>query len=272
MFLLSSPQQIVENPVLLAVLLRCHAKQTLCLVAIDEVHLYAMHGRSFRVAMCILQRLFFEVVFKSGVWHPLFLGMTATMTDSLLTSFTTLTNVTWNTKNEKDPYNKYPHLLWSDASAFRQRYINMGLRICSNMEKKLLHLLVGILLSSATVCVCVFVNFVSECAKWSKVFEDLLADNHSYTAVLTIHGEMDKNEKFGYVKLYTGHLSMPDYDPRALIGTAAVNTGMDNICLEPVDRFGFPRCPSTLLQERGRNARMAGMLIAFCTRKRRDCL
>ena len=74
---------------------------------------------------------------------------------------------------------------------------------------------------------------------------------------------MDKNEKFGYVKLYTGHLSMPDYDPRALIGTAAVNTGMDNICLERVDRFGFPRCPSTLLQERGRNARMAGMSGAF---------
>ena len=125
MFLLSSPQQIVENPALLAALLCCHAKQTLRLVAIDEVHLYAMHGRSFRVAMRILQRLFFEVVFKSGVWHPLFLGMTATMTDSLITLFATLTNVKWNTKNEKDPYNKYPHLLWSDASEFRQRYINM---------------------------------------------------------------------------------------------------------------------------------------------------
>ena len=82
MFLLSSPQQIVENPALLAALLRCHAKRTLRLVAINEVHLYAMHGRSFCVAMRILQRLFFEVVFKAGVWHPLFLGMTAMMTDS----------------------------------------------------------------------------------------------------------------------------------------------------------------------------------------------
>ena len=69
MFLLSSPQQILKNPALLAALLCCHAKQTLRLVTIDKVHLYVMYGRSFRVAMRILQRLFLEVVFESGIWQ-----------------------------------------------------------------------------------------------------------------------------------------------------------------------------------------------------------
>ena len=80
-----------------------------------------------------------------------------------------------------------------------------------------------------------FVNFVSECSKWAKRLEDLLVDAFLSVAVITIHGEMDKNEKFGFIQLFTGHLVMANYDCRALVGTAAVNTGINNKHLQLVN-------------------------------------
>ena len=139
----------------------------------------------------------------------------------------------------------------------------MGFVLASNMGKVLLEPMRDILLSSHTAAVCIFVNFVSECSKWAKRLEDLLVDAFLSVAVITIHGEMDKNEKFGFIQLFTGHLVMANYDCRALVGTAAVNTGINNKHLQLVNRFGIPRCVPTSLQERGRNARVAGMIGAY---------
>ena len=73
------------------------------------------------------------------------------------------------------------------------------------MGKALLEPTLGLLVSSATVAVCLFVNFVSECSKWAKHLEDLLVAVKLSVAVITIHGEMDKNEKFGFIQLFTDH-------------------------------------------------------------------
>ena len=96
MFLFTFPQSIVDNSEFLKAILQCHERRTLCLVSVDEAHLYAMHGRLFCVAMQILQHVLFNVIFAIGVCHPLILAMTAIMTDSLLTSFSILTNVQWD--------------------------------------------------------------------------------------------------------------------------------------------------------------------------------
>ena len=66
MFLFSSPQYLATNGIVIDDILRCRARQTFRLLAIDKAHLYAMHGRSFRDAMRILQRLLFVVLFKVG--------------------------------------------------------------------------------------------------------------------------------------------------------------------------------------------------------------
>ena len=110
---------------------------------------------------------------------------------------------------------------------------------------------------------CVFVNFVSECAKWAKVVEDLLNDIFSSISVVQINSEMDRHEKNGSIKLSTGFLKMVGYNPRVLVATSAVNTGIDNRQLQLVHRFGLLRCPTTLLQERGRNACAPGMTGAY---------
>ena len=87
------------------------------MVCLDEVHLYAMHGRTFRDCIRYLEQVFFRVIFsKNTSYHPLFLSMTATMTQSILHSLSTLTCVDWSLKR---------HQMWVSASAFRQRYIKM---------------------------------------------------------------------------------------------------------------------------------------------------
>ena len=76
---------------------------------------------------------------------------------------------------------------------------------------------------------------------------------------------MDKSEKFGFIKLFTGFLWMAGYDPRVLVATSAANTGIDNGQLQLMNCFGFLPCPTTLLQERGRNACVAGMTGSYIT-------
>ena len=80
---------------------------------------------------------------------------------------------------------------------------------------------------------------------------------------LVVHGKQDKHEKFGYISLFNGSLIMEDFVANILIATAAANTGIDKDNIEMVIRKGVPRDVITLLQERGRNARQAGMNGAY---------
>lgn len=66
-------------------------------------------------------------------------------------------------------------MLSSDSQSFRQRYIKIGLTLGSKLGKVLLEPMANLLASSPTVCVCVFVNFVSEVSKWAERLEHLLA-------------------------------------------------------------------------------------------------
>ena len=113
-FLFSSPYYIMKNLAILDAILRWHAKKTLCLVAIDKAHLYAMHGCSFRVAMHILQCLLFNVVLRAGIRHTLLLGMTTHHYGFHPNFVSNLANIDWNAKTGNDPWGKkhplQPHL------------------------------------------------------------------------------------------------------------------------------------------------------------------
>ena len=77
--------------------------------------------------------------------------------------------------------------------------------------------------------------------------------------IITIHGKMEKHDKFGFIKLFTGALLLDDYKPNICITTAAASTGIDKATLDMVIRMGIPRDVVTSFQERGRNARQPGM-------------
>ena len=254
MFLFTSPQYLANNSIILDAILQCHALQTLRLIAIDEAHIYAMHGRTFREAMRILQKIMFERIYKVGGWHPLFLAMTATMTLSLLSSFAILTNVDWTLKH---------HQLWSTAGEFRRRYIYFGLHVMSTIGKGILDSLIDLLKRRPTACAFIFVNFVTESAHWAELVEDRLTEAHVPGDVIIINGHMDKHEKFSFVRLLTRDITLEDYLARICVATAAANTGIDQKWMEWIDRIGLPRDVLTMLQEMGRNARQPGMTGAY---------
>ena len=78
-------------------LAQLEASRRLLCVAIDEAHLFAMHGRSFRESIRVLAEVFFHPLFATdAVTRPLFLAMTATMTARLLLDFSKLTHVDWS--------------------------------------------------------------------------------------------------------------------------------------------------------------------------------
>ncbi len=81
--------------------------------------------------------------------------------------------------------------------------------------------------------------------------------------VLAINGQMDKHEKFAFIRLFTGDIAMDGLNCRAVVGTSCVNTGIDHHNVRLVQRAGIPRCIVTSIQEGGRNARKDGMTGEF---------
>ena len=233
------------------------------MVAIDEAHLYTMHGRTFRECIRVLRDVFFETIFADGEWHPLFLVMTATMTLDLVESLSILTCVEWGKTIQTSNWPRAVHQMWSSAWDFRQRYIDMTFSVTGDIGQVAIPSLVCHLKRNNDSYACLFVNFKSECSVWSKKLEEQLAAAGMTIDVLQITGDMEKEEKFAFIRLFTSDLSLLDFNPRVLAATAAANTGIDQEQLDFVVRVGLPRCIITALQERGRNARVAGMIGCF---------
>ena len=66
MFCLCSPQYIATNTFFREALLRAHGRRVLRLVVVDEAHLYAAHGRSFREKIRVLKQVFFLKIYLAG--------------------------------------------------------------------------------------------------------------------------------------------------------------------------------------------------------------
>jgi superfamily II DNA or RNA helicase len=251
--LLCSPQYVASTPTFLSALLRCLEKKTLRLIALDEAHLFTMHGATFRHSIRFLRDEFFAIVYALGrEYYPLLLAMTATMPESLLRPFSSLTHV-----NFCDPR----HHLWGTAKEFQQRNIFMGLSTKNQaaVKQDALRPIVDLLKTDDEAHVCVFVNFRKEAGRTASVLEDIFAESFVQAGVLTINGDMDKHEKFAFIRLFTSVYRIDGIRFRVLVATAAANTGIDQPLCVRVVRLGLPRCPTTLLQERGRLVRKDGM-------------
>ena len=92
------------------------------------------------------------------------------------------------------------------------------------------------------ICFC---KFAKECGECTKNVKELLAENSLDIDVITINEKLDKDDKFGLVCLFTGSLTCEGARPQILIGTGAVNTGIDQRLVKLVLRVGIPRCLET---------------------------
>ena len=84
--------------------------------------------------------------------------------------------------------------------------------------------------------------------------------------VIHIHGSLLKAEKFWRVRLFCHSRESVDLDAnfRAMVGTNAVNAGIDNNELNLVLRFEMARGLPTAFQEQGRGSRIRGQPSTYC--------
>ena len=163
LFLLCSPQYIAANKKFCDAFLACNERGLLRLVAIDEAHLFSMHGRSFRESIRVLAEVFFRPLFGADrSSEPLFLAMTATMTARLLADFSPLTYVNWALER---------HQLLSTPTEFQQRYIKMDLHVTGDVKNAGLVPVVKVLKDNRDSRACIFVNFRHEASKWTQELE-----------------------------------------------------------------------------------------------------
>ena len=83
------------------------------------------------------------------------------------------------------------------------------------------------MVDNETAHACIFVNFRSECSKYAGEFEEIFgAASIRNVHLLEINGDMDKNEKFAFIRLFTTSVCLRRYYPRVLVATPAANTGI----------------------------------------------
>ena len=90
----------------------------------------------------------------------------------------------------------------------------MEFRVTADISQVGLPLLVEHLKDNETSYACVFVNFKMECSNWASKLEAKLAAASLTIDVLQIIGDMDKDEKFTFIRLFTSVISLSDFYAR----------------------------------------------------------
>ena len=57
--------------------------------------------------------------------------------------------------------------------------------------------------------------------------------------VIHVHGLLDKHEKFWFVRIFCAQLCVAELGAQIIVGTAAVNAGIDNKAVNLVVNMGF---------------------------------
>ena len=119
---------MVNNKAFVNVLLHtCRPNRTLRSVMIDEAHVWAQHGSTFRSEMRELSSTLFKPLFGSGDSGIFFLGCSATMTKRHVTLLSSLCSVGFPDDAK----------VWAQANMFSQDYMSVHLKIGSEYSKAL---------------------------------------------------------------------------------------------------------------------------------------
>ena len=145
--LISSPQALADNKKFRDQLLKCNCKETLRANVIDEAHLWAMHGKSFRDSIRVVGETYFKIVYGSNQSNtPLFMLMTATAPVAQIETMSKLTHVDWT--NER-------FQMRSSMTEFQQRNVSMMFEVSSNLSLIAYPLILKRLDQNSDVHVCV---------------------------------------------------------------------------------------------------------------------
>jgi len=229
-FIFSSPQFMAKNPAIMNALLNnCARKGTLRSITIDEAHLWAKHGSSFREEIRYLQHNFFAPLYAGNAIGTLFLALTATMSMLTLAIFSSLTSVGF-------PLEKR---VWADAKAFAQTNIKMQHLVSSEYTKNLNHV-VEYCRDHPSGGAFIFVNTKSLSHKLLPLLKRKLAENDIAVDVVHVHGSLAKEEKLNLIKLLMKTMTVGDFNPNILLATSAADIGIDHPDVGLVLIFEWP--------------------------------
>ena len=241
-FLFSSPQYMAENRAIMNALLNsCARKGTFRSITIDEAHLWAKQGSSFREEIRFLQHNFFAPLYAGNNDGPLFLAMTATMSLTTLATFSSLTSVGFPPERR----------VWSSASAFAQANITMKHHV-SNEYTRNLDEVVTLCRDTPSAGAFIFVNMKSLSHKLLPKLEDKLKGT---VDVIHVHGSLAKAEKLTMIKLLMGTMVVSGFKPNVLLATSAADLGINHPNCLMVLIFEWPEDLATYVQRRGRAGR-----------------
>ena len=249
-----SPHLLAAQHSIRNVLLNCATLGTLRSVTLDEAHLLAKQGASFRPEIRMLSKMFFRKLFANKLpsKRPYLLAVTATNSTSDQARLEGITCVSFPPE----------YCSWASAADFRQRQINMKMAITGNYSTNtnlvLRHL------AEHTSSAFVFFNTRSLLPGVIKHLEGKIDQHDTVDAdVIQIHGKMDKALKSININIFTGKLKLPDVNPRVLVATSAGDMGVDHPNAQYVLNCEFPEDPSTVIQRRGRASRRGENAVFF---------
>ena len=83
-----------------------------------------------------------------------------------------------------------------------------------------------------------------------KTLEQKLDRHKIKSDMVHIHGELDKYEKFYFTCFFCSDLNVPGYTPNTLVGTSAVNVGVDYLRVDFILQIGWPHERMRITSER----------------------
>ena len=247
-FVFASPQFLAKYQHIRRVLVEdCKRAGTLRSVTIDEAHLFAQHGSSFRPEIRHCANHVIKPIRKrtsTDQSRPFYVLLSATMS---LGDRTTLSNMTGVGFDSDD------FIVRGTPSDFLQEGITMIHKVGSEFTRHLDHGIKHLQQESSSVFI--FANSRRLTNDLLKAFEGKLDKLGIEADVMHIHGKQGKAEKFALIGIFCRKIRVEGYDLRVLIATAASDLGVDHPDAQCVINMEWPECIATLVQRRGRASR-----------------
>ena len=243
-FFFISPQYLVKHADVRNTLLKCARNGVLRSITIDEAHLWAQHGTSFRYEIRHLQKTFFQPIYSGNGEGPLFLATSATVSLSTVASISNLTAVGF----------PHPNRVVASAEDFGQHYITMQHKV-SHEYTKSLDAVVDYAIANPTGCAFVFVNSKAQSHRIVPKLEAKLDMKKVTADLIHIHGSVGKKGKLKLIKLFVQTLRVAGFEPRVLVATSSADVGIHHKDGGFVIIIEWPSDLATYVQRRGRTSR-----------------
>ena len=245
-FLIASPQHLAHRSELTQMLANQAKNRVLRLVVVDEIHLFVQQGTSFRGEIRHLKECFFLRVFR---------GMPASQTPKLILTTGTMAKDYVPLASSMTMVNlPAASILWSPLREFEQRNIHM-LFSCSGEFTKRLDEVVTFVQENDDKCVCIFIGSRSSSFDVLKNLERKLNEDGCSVDVMHVHGHLDKNEKFWFIRIFCANINVEELRARILLATSAADVGIDNHAVAKVLCLGWTRDLCSFFQRRARGGR-----------------